>query len=358
MSDKLDLSLPEKKSKNNSMSSAFIIILLIAIFIVAIFNFLLFFQKTANERKTGQKLSASTQQDMAYKMQKYGLPVQAVAAWKEYLAIANIKNNERSNIWYNIGKLNQEAGDYGEALESYYRAETIYKNKELEQEISRRVQECLEALGKFAALRQELTTRVGMDKENKDSAVVAEIGPEKITMAELDNKIEEQINFQISQFSAFMDQDTLNKQKEELFKQYSGKDGRLQMLNQYIIEEILYRKARELKVADLEHVRALLRNLEKKTIVQSYLNQETASKINITETDLNSFYEAHKGDYIEDGKQKSLAEVKNEVYRALFTQKQREVQQVLIDGLRNEYNVAVHPANFSDNIADQAEKQK
>lgn len=343
MSDKLDFSLPARKTK---LSPIFIIliILLITSLIIGLLNLVFLFTAPAGSSRlsNASKLSEEKQKQLAQMLQKRNLHPAAASAWKEYLQSASIDEKERAGIWYAIGKIYQEAGDYENALISYYTSEAVYKREDLEQEIGRRVQECLEYLGKFAALRGELADRVDIDKDTPKDKVVAEIGTEKITQADLDAKIEQQINLIISQYASFMDPEALNKQKEELFKQYSGDDGKIRMLNQYIMEEILYRKAREEQIAEEPEVRALLKQTEKQLLAQSILSKKVGSKINITESDLATFYEANKGKYIEEGKQKGFDEVRSNVYMDLRSQKEKEIQEAFIEELRQLYNVVIH----------------
>ncbi|MBN1697566.1 MAG: hypothetical protein JW881_08645 [Spirochaetales bacterium] len=349
MSDKkLDFSLPETKQKN-SAAQLVMLILLAGILVVGTLNLVFVFFPPAGGKAAdaSNRLSAGKQKELALKLQKRGLHEAAAAAWEDYLAKAAIPDPERASIWYTIGKIRQEAGDYEGALTGYYMSEAVFQVEELIPEIGRRVQECIEALGKFAALRRELSERVGMEESVSGDHVVAEIGPEKITKADLDGKIEQYVGLLISQYAAFMEPDALNKQKEELFKQFSGKDGRERMLNQYIIEEILYRKAREEQLAEKPEVRSLLKQTEKQLLAQQLLAKRIAERINITESDLKSYYEGNKGKYIQDGKQKNYEEVKSEVYRDLRGDKEREVQENFLEELRQQYNVVVYPSRLT-----------
>ena len=80
-----------------------------------------------------------------------------------------------------------------------------------------------ESAGKFAALRYELSDRVGMSPSpdankpvSKGDEVVAEIGPEKITESDLDQWIESQIERQLSRMAPYMPDEQVKKQKEAL----------------------------------------------------------------------------------------------------------------------------------------------
>lgn len=338
MSDKLDFSLPEKKKERGGFSLTHGLLLVLIAMSLVIFFTLQSSQKASDASKV---LDIEAQKEFAMKLQKHNLNREAAQAWKNYLDRAQINKKESSNIWYSVGKLFQKAGDYKEAIESYYKSEFIYKNKTLENEISRRVQECYESLGNFAALRSELTDRVGLN-ENKDAIVLAEIGDMKITSTDLDQKIEEMIDMQLSQIAPHANPEQLKKQKEQLFKQFSGKDQRLQMLNQTVSEELLYREARKNQLAEDPQYKKMVKNLERKMLAQRLLSQELASKINITSSDLKSYYEANKGSFIKEGKQLSLEEAQQEVYMAMRKEKEGELSQMLFQKLKEEHNVVIH----------------
>jgi len=449
MADELKLTLPERGKKGSRFSKA-VPMLLLVVLVVGVLNLYLLTVKylPVSERSSGAELSPDEVKNLALKLEKQQLRAAAVEAWKEYLKGAKAPGAERAKIWYRIGKLEQSAGNYERALNAFYRSEALGRVKELAPEISRRVGQCLESLGKFAALRYELEERTGVEKGSPaGEEVVAEIGAWKITKARLDGLIEEQIDMQLSRLGAYLSPGQIKRQKEAMLKRFSSNKARLQLLNQIIAEEILSRRARELKLAEEPAVRNYLKDVEKKILAQKLIEKETREKINITEGDLKTYYEANKkkymqkerarishilvgdektaaellkkikaggsfeelakkystdkatkekggrieswankGSYIpgignapeasavifstEEGAvaekfvktdkgfhiikvrkrqgelQKSFDEVKQEVQRALQSQKEQEVQRELIEGLKERYNVVIHFSGF------------
>ena len=107
-------------------------------------------------------LSPDEMESLALKLERQGLADQAARAWADYLEASGAGNEKSARIWYRIGTIHQEAGAYEEALDAYYRSESFAVMKDLEYEISRRVAECLESLGRFAALSDELERRTTM----------------------------------------------------------------------------------------------------------------------------------------------------------------------------------------------------
>jgi parvulin-like peptidyl-prolyl isomerase len=128
--------------------------------------------------------------------------------------------------------------------------------------------------------------------------VVAEIGPQKITASDLDRQIERQIDRQLSQLSSYLPEEARNRQKENLLKQLTTASQRRGLLNQLILEEILYRRALESKMTDDPHVRDLLGSQERSLLARMVIEKEFAEKIKITPVDLHTYYEAHKKEFV------------------------------------------------------------
>jgi peptidyl-prolyl cis-trans isomerase C len=303
MADELNLSLPERKSKK-LLEQPLMMGLLAACLAIGLLNLVLFMLTQPGAKGQGgvSGLSATQQKELALKLEQQQLHATAVQAWQTYLAGTTLSSDERAKIWYRIGTIHQTAQQYEAALEAYYLSETIKPLTDLAQDLGLRVQECLERLGRFAALRQELSSRVSVNRDKEKAVaetkdIVAEIGTEKISKADLDRLIEEQINLQLSRYAPFLSPEQLQKEKDALFKQYASQEQRVQILNQYVIQEVLYRKAREDKLTDDPTTRALILDTERKILAQSVLTHELAKEIKITTVDVESYYQAHPAEF-------------------------------------------------------------
>lgn len=307
MADRLDLNLPNRKPVPSG-SAKFTAALLFCIFAAALGNLFMSFYNLRGKDTyvTGNGLTSEAVKELALKLEKRGLNDHAADIWKEYLAISNNSLKDKAKIWYRIGKLYQETESYEDALEAYYRSESTAHISELENDINRRIQESLESLGKFAALRYELNDRVDMKSGKNDSGTqaLAEIGSQKITKADIDQYIEKQIERQLFSMRAYMPEEQLNKQKEALLKRFFNPEERLRLLNQIVLEEILFRKARENKLIEDPYVRKIIRDAERSILAQKVMEKELAARINITPGDLHRYYDARKQDYMEPEKAK------------------------------------------------------
>lgn len=302
MDEQLNLTLPSRKV-GSLRPSKLIPVLLFCLLVIGVTNLFvtLYGARQGETSSSDSGLSPEAAKELALKLERQGIGDRAAEAWKEYLSQATTGTTERAKVWYRIGKIYQEAGVYEQALEAYYRSEGHAQIPELESDLSRRIQECLEASGKFAALRYELADRVGIDKTEASAGeeVLAEIGTHKITKSGLDRRIEDQIERQLAQLKAFMAEDRIKSQKEALLKRLSNAQERRRFLSQIVLEEILYRKAREDKLGEDPDVRAILRDAERSILAQQVLEKEMAGQIKITPGDLQTYYEAHKPEYVE-----------------------------------------------------------
>jgi len=299
MSEGLDLRLPERQAKRGG-GAKLTWVLLALVLAAGVGNLIVSLGGRGPEAPPSTGLPPEARKELALKLERQGLGQQAARSWQEYLVAADVGNEERAKVWYRIGKLHQQAGRYDEALHGYYRSEAFARLDELRDEIGRRTQECLEAAGRFAALRHELAGRVGAGGSGaRASTVVAEIGPEKITEADLDGMVEEQIARQLDQLAAFLPPEERSKQKEAMLKRLSSPEQRLAMLQRFLAEELLYRRARDSKLAEKAQTRDLLRDLERKVLAQRALEAELSDKIKITPGDVETFFEAHKAEYVQ-----------------------------------------------------------
>ncbi len=308
MTEELDFSIPSRNEKRAQSGSKLSVILMMIVLIAVLANLgILLIQKDrSGEEVEGTALSVKQNKDLALKLEKQGLNAASAAAWKDYLRAASPGGEEAARIWYRIGKIYQADSQYDQALDAFYRSEAYAKPEDISAEIARRVQESLEAMGKFAALLYELAYRVGTDAYAVDSSsgdtlnpVVAEIGPQKITKSDLDRRIERLIEIQISQYASYLPKEEAGKRKEEMLKEYSTDRQRQVFLSQYIAEEILYRKARESGLMDDPDVRATLKDMERSMLARKVMEKEFADEIKMTSGDLETYYEAHKEAYVQ-----------------------------------------------------------
>ena len=299
MEEKLDFSLPQNKTKS-PVAGKFAIFLLLLLLVLGVLNLA---RKPSPRTSSGPdqvaQLSAEKTKDLALKLDQRNLYARAAKVWQEYLATADLGDVERAKTLFQAATLLEKAGNLEEAIEYFYRAENTAKLDELSGQINTHIKDCFEKLGKFSALRYELMDRTSLDDSASAGAkVVAEIGPEKITEADLDAIIENNIDNQLAPMSAFMTSEQLNEQKAKMLEQFRSSQAKSRFLQTWLAQEILYRQALKENLGDNPQVKKLLEDLTRSALSQEMMSRELASKINVTESDVQTYYNANKDKYV------------------------------------------------------------
>jgi len=350
MEEKLDFSLPQNKTKSPIAGKFAIFLLLLLLVLVLGLTRKLSSPGAADNTIVSQRSAEQTKQ-LALKLAQRNLYARAAKVWQDYLAAADLGDVEQAKALFQAATFLEKAGNLEEAIEYFYRSESVAKLDELSGQINTHIKDCFEKLGKFSALRYELMDRTSMDNSAPAGAkVVAEIGPEKITEADLDAIIENNIDNQLSPMSAFMTGEQLNEQKAKMLEQFQSSQAKNQFLQSWLAQEILYRQALKDNLGEDKQVKKLLEDLTRSFLSQEVMSRQLAASIHITETDLQTYYEANKDKYIEPAneeegtveRQKTFDEVRQQVMSELLDQKRRDVQTEYIKRMMDEYNIIIH----------------
>ena len=362
---KLDFTLPKGRQPGDK---AIIVLIVLVIGLAGLTGFNLYVTMSARQPAVvtmAGGLSAKQAEELAAKLSRRNLYEQAAKVWQDYLAGTKLTEAERAKVLFNTASLLEKSGLYNEAVEYYYRSELTAKLPELESGIKTGVENCLEKQGRFSALRYELMERTSMKKgAGPEEEVVAEIGPEKITAADLDGFIENSIDNQLSPLSQFMTAEQLGEQKKKILEQYKSPQAKQQYLRKWIMQEVLYRQALEQGLSDEPKTKRLVDDITREVLSQQMMDKQLASKIHITETDLKTYYEANKNKFVEDvndpnekPRQKSFDEARQQVAMSLMGEKRRDVQQQYIEEMMNKYNVIIHNSAFRSGVQGPDEQQ-
>ncbi|MCI0499959.1 MAG: peptidyl-prolyl cis-trans isomerase [Planctomycetales bacterium] len=302
MEEKLDFSLPAKKSKT-PFASIISVLLLVVLVGLAVINLFDPFCQNPPSENPALSLSQEKVKDLASKLADRSLYTRAAEVWQDYLASAEMPDAERAKILFQIGTLLEKAGRYDEAIEYFYRSEITAALPELEQSITAHIRDCFEKLGKFSALRYELMDRTSIQPSGMSGGkIVAEIGAEKITNADLDALIEKAIDDQLAPLAAFMTAEQRDEQKTKVLEQYKAPSARQEFLQSWLVQEVLYRQAMEEELSEQPDVKRFIEGVVRGALSQQLMNKELADKIHITESDLQTYYQANKADYVEPAK--------------------------------------------------------
>ena len=299
MKDKLDFSLPDRKGGYGG-GRGFTVLLLLVVAALGAANLYVGMRRGTGAAPVAAAMPAGQTRQLAEKLAGRNLYRRAAAVWREYLDAAAPAGPERAKILLEIGKLLEEDGSYDEAIEYFYRSEAAAKIDRLEPVINAHIKDCFERLGRFSALRYELMDRTSLENSGAvGREVVAEIGAEKITTADLAAEIERNIENQLVQYEPFMTAEQLNQQKKAMLEQFEGPEARRKFLEGYLAQEILYRQGLSEKVAERPEVKEQLDEAARGYISQYVMSRRLADRVNLTQTDIENHYKANKDDYVE-----------------------------------------------------------
>ncbi|MCD6380458.1 hypothetical protein J7M07_08465 [bacterium] len=349
MEEKLNLTLDRDK-REKGINARLIYFLLIVTVLLGGLNLALFFTGGGSSADGKNNLPAGRLEELALKLERQNLLQPAARVWTEYLSASDAGEKERATIWYRIGKAYQKDNDYERALEAYYHSESFAEIDNFKSDLSRRTTECLERLGMFAALHDELREKTSVSQDsNKGKEIVAEIGNWKITKPEMEGLIEDEIDVMLSSVASSITEEQRREQKEKMLENAMEGTNRMQWLQNYIAEELIYRNAMDKKLYEDPDYKKLARRTERKMLVQRFLDGEYNSKISIKEEDLREYYDGHKEEFKDDkGGQKLFDDSKQQVYSKVRAGKEAEVQQGLMQKLMNQYDVVIHTSKTGE----------
>ena len=240
-----------------------------------------------------------------------GLPGEALWAYGRAVEDPHVGGAERARLALAAGDLAEQLGRTEEALRFWHLVEVLDPRTPDKAEVGQRVVRGLERLGKTAAADQALaarTARTGAPQQAGE--VVAKIGADEITMADVDRGLEGL--------------------PPEVRAQAEKRGERRKLIEQFVAEEVLYRKARKLELDKDPAVRRQLDAIGRKLAVQRLVEREVASKLTMDPKDVETFWKANAERF---GK-KPFKEVQAEVERAYRGEKiQAGAQRMLEEAL-------------------------
>ncbi|MBN2411982.1 hypothetical protein JXQ31_09850 [candidate division KSB1 bacterium] len=247
---------------------------------------------------------------------------QAIQEYQKYLDQYNIDTRERANVNYIIANTYFERlKDYENALTYYLKIKHLFAENTLMPEVNKKIVACLERLERTEDAQQVLDEAVQLDpsriQKKRPGEVVARIGTREITQGDLDFE--------------------LNQLPPSLREQLNDRNKKMEFLREYVATELLYDTAKRSGFEKDPEVIEGAFQAKKALMVRKLLQDRVAGKVDITDSDIELYYQAHKDDFAtkdKDGKvieQKPLSEVRQQVTQALTQQKYQEAYISLIE---------------------------
>jgi len=252
------------------------------------------------------------------------------AAIDEFVALvddAAVPRDKRANYAYTVGELYQDQlGDYENAAAYYVRARALGVRQALDSQLGQRLVECFENLGRSFDAARQLTNYTASDETQKAApgeVVVAAIGEREITLSEIERE--------------------LQKLPPALQAEFAAPEKKVEFIRQFIGMELLYKSAIRRGIDRQPEIMAQFTDVKRQIVLDEILRIEVVGKIQISDADLDLFYQAHKTDLFEN---KPKEEVMVQLQQEYMRLKQREKYTEIIDNLITAEPVTIYEKNI------------
>jgi len=248
--------------------------------------------------------SAEEQKALAMRLEDRNLHAAAAAAWSQYLKMADPEPAAAAAIHYRIGKLHQSAEQYESAIAAFYQAEAMLgpTKNELGHEINVRVRDCFIKLGQYDDLGRDLLERTAPSADKPASLagqqIVAEIGPEKITVADFDRLMQQEIDLAIKGLPG-LSTEQIDQVRKHLLEQVRSPQARARKLQELVAIKVLARKARAEAMDKTPEFRKRLAEVSDMLLADRLLTDEISKRATTTIDDCKRYYEANKALYVQ-----------------------------------------------------------
>jgi peptidyl-prolyl cis-trans isomerase C len=246
-------------------------------------------------------LSADALERLALRLEDKNLSAAAVETWRDWLAASGAQGANAARVYARMGRLLSDAGRHDEAVACYYRAEMLAPGDEeaVGRDLAKRVRDSFAAMGRYAELAREVAQRASIQPGAaalSGRQVVARIGDEEITAADLERLIADELDQALAGVPAAnaADSDAARRRAHE---QFSSPEARMRFLQQVITRRVLADEARRRGLDQDEAYRRRLVGDAESLLASHLAARIVAERAVVTPQDVERYYEANKSRY-------------------------------------------------------------
>ncbi len=310
-------------NQQRKLASASIISLVGVIVLLVISVFLLI---DLQGIKSAGKIDVSSQQNLASELLDNKLYQQAIAEYDKIIGSGKIDSKRESNLHYIVGNIYMNnLNDYQNAAARFVKAKVLSSDDELVKKINKNLVVCFERMGRSLDAQRELDKMTLLEKPEEEKGtrkVVARIGKKEITMSDLENEIQ--------------------KLRSPVSDQYKDKEKKLDFLKQWVAHELFYDAALRRGYDQDKDVIEGTFQMKKQLMINKFLKEEVPSDIQISDSEIKLYYDAHK----EEFKDKNIDEVRAEIESELLRQRQEEAYMKLLSQMMQAEQVKIYEDQF------------
>ena len=237
---------------------------------------------------------------LAERLERNQLYAEAARVWEQAAQQVPPQGVDKAETLFRIGKNLTLAHQHERALGYLFAAEGADENERWKASINKLVLEGLSALGREDVRAHQAAKRVALDAQGEDAPkILADIGGEPITELDLRSFARRMVTRQLSMQRQFMSAEAFNEAIESGLDRFETADGRQQLLQIYLSQELLYREALAANLPEDESVRQRTVDARRQILTEAFLGDYLDRNLHIDQTDLENAYEANKAEYVE-----------------------------------------------------------
>ncbi|MBN1511978.1 MAG: peptidyl-prolyl cis-trans isomerase, partial [Phycisphaerae bacterium] len=175
------------------------------------------------------------------------------------------------------------------------------QDEDLSRTITVRVRECFRALGQYGDLSREMAERASPDSGDSSLAgrqVVAEIGGDKITVADFDRIVAAQVELAVrSQWG--LTPEEADAARQRAYERLADPQAKARHLQQIVMTRVIANEARKQNLEESAGFRERLVATADAMLADTLIGEEISKRATVTEADIQRYYEANKDRYAE-----------------------------------------------------------
>lgn len=243
-------------------------------------------------------------QATAMKLEDRNLASAGAEAWRQYLDRTSLEPLEQARILYRIGKLLLQTEQFEYAVANFYLAERLAgaADDDLSRRINMRVRECLQRMGRYSELTREMADRAaaesGADASLAGRQVVAQIGDDKITVADFERMVQTELDREIAARPGLTPEQA-DEAHREMSRQLAEPQAKAQFLHQMVASRVLAAEAKQAQLDQSPDYRERLVTFADNLLASMLMTELIATRAVVTPEDAQRFYQANQEDYAE-----------------------------------------------------------
>ena len=245
-------------------------------------------------------LSHAELRTLAETLERNQLYAEAACAWEQAARQAPPQGADKAATLFRIGKNYCLAHEHERAMSYLFAAEAADQEGKWKASLNKLVLEGLSALGLEDVRAHQAAQRIALEPAGDEaSKTVAEIGGEPVTELDLRSFARRMVTQQLSMQRQVMSAEAFEEAVESGLDRFRSAEGRQQLLQMYVSQELLYREALAAGLPEHEEVRQRTSDARRGILTDAYLREYLDRNLHIDETDLENAYEANKAEYVE-----------------------------------------------------------